>query len=114
MHKFTRTCRENNVISILYICIHTVPTGLLTKYPQCIDWLVKDENGNVLPQSMYHLNKHFRRTRREYWIVYPDKEKIEVYLLERGNYKFKGTFLKHHILEVNIIEGLKINLEEVF
>jgi len=51
---------------------------------------------------------------REYWIVYPEKEKIEVYLLEGGNYKFKGIFLKNDILEVNRIEGLKINLEEVF
>ena len=91
--KFTRTCRENNVISILYICIHTVPTGLLTKYPQCIDWLVKDENGNVLPQSMYHLNKHFRRTRRQGCINNPGwinhlKEEIK-YVLNLG---FEGIF----------------------
>lgn len=51
---------------------------------------------------------------REYWIVYPEEKKIEVYLLEGGNYKFKGTFLKNDILEVNTIEGLKVNLKEVF
>jgi len=51
---------------------------------------------------------------REYWIVYPEEKKIEVYLLEGGNYKFKGIFLKNDTLQVSAIEGLKINLKEVF
>ena len=51
---------------------------------------------------------------REYWIVYPEDEKVEVYLLEGGNYKLRGVFLKHDILQVNTIERLKVNLEEVF
>jgi len=93
IRKFTKTCRENNVISILYICIHTVPTGLLKKYPQCIDWLVKDENGSPLPQTMYHLNKHFRRTRRQGCINNPGwinhlKEELK-YVLNLG---FEGIF----------------------
>ena len=51
---------------------------------------------------------------REYWIVYPEDEKVEVYLLEGGNYKLRGVFLKHDILQVRTIEGFRINLEEVF
>jgi len=51
---------------------------------------------------------------REYWIVYPEDEKAEVYLLEGGNYKLKGAFLKHDTLQVRTIEGFRINLEEVF
>ena len=51
---------------------------------------------------------------REYWIVYPEDEKVEVYLLKEGNYKFKGVFLKYDTLQVSTIEGLKINLKEVF
>jgi len=51
---------------------------------------------------------------REYWIVYPDDEKVEVYLLKNGKYKLKGSFLKNEILQVSVIEELKVNLEEVF
>ena len=51
---------------------------------------------------------------REYWIVYPEDEKVEVYLLEGGNYKLKGAFLKHDTLQVRTIGGFRINLEEVF
>jgi len=51
---------------------------------------------------------------REYWIVYPEDERVEVYLLEGGNYKLRGAFLKHDILQVSTIERLKVNLEEVF
>lgn len=93
IQKFTKTCRENSVIPILYICIHTIPTGLLQQYPKCIDWLVKDENGNPLPQTMYHLNNHFRHTRRQGCINNPGwinhlKEELK-YVLNLG---FEGIF----------------------
>ena len=51
---------------------------------------------------------------REYWIVFPEDERVEVYLLEGGNYKLRGVFLKHDALQVSTIEKLKVNLEEVF
>ena len=51
---------------------------------------------------------------REYWIVYPDKEKVEVYLLREAKYKLKGTFSRNETLEVNAIENLKVNLKEIF
>ena len=47
-------------------------------------------------------------------MVYPEDEKVEVYLLEGGNYKLRGVFLKNNILQVSTIEKLKVNLEEVF
>ena len=51
---------------------------------------------------------------REYWMVYPEDEKAEVYLLKGGDYKLRGVFLKHDVLQVSTIEKLKVNLEEVF
>ena len=51
---------------------------------------------------------------REYWIVYPEDERVEVYLLEGGNYKLRGVFLKNNTLQVSTIEKLEVNLEEVF
>ncbi|GAF82857.1 unnamed protein product [marine sediment metagenome] len=51
---------------------------------------------------------------REYWMVYPEDEKVEVCLLEGGNYKLRGVFLKQDALQVSTIERLEVNLEEVF
>lgn len=51
---------------------------------------------------------------REYWIVYPDEKKVEVYLLKEARYKPKGTFSQDETLEVNVIEDLKVNLKEIF
>ncbi len=47
-------------------------------------------------------------------MVYPEDEKVEVYLLKGGDYKLRGVFLKHDALQVSTIEKLKVNLEEVF
>jgi len=51
---------------------------------------------------------------REHWIVYPDEEKIEVYVLKEGKFKLRGTFSKNETVTVNIIENLKVNLKEIF
>lgn len=51
---------------------------------------------------------------REYWIVYPEGKKIEVFRLEGGSYKLKGTFLEDDTMESKLFQGLKINLREVF
>lgn len=51
---------------------------------------------------------------REYWIVYPEDERVEVYFLKGGDYKLRGVFLRNDTLQVSTIEKLKVNLEEVF
>jgi len=51
---------------------------------------------------------------KEYWIIYPDDERIEVYLLKEGKYRLKGTFSKNETLKSEIIQGLEVRLREVF
>lgn len=51
---------------------------------------------------------------REYWIVYPEDERVEVYFLKGGDYKLRGVFLRNDTLQVSTIEKLTVNLEEVF
>jgi len=79
------------------------------------DWvieIVSSSTNKIDIKLKKDLYEHFGV--REYWIVYPEEEKVKVYLLKGGNYKFKGTFLKNDILQVNTIEGLKVTLKEVF
>ncbi|MBE0479245.1 Uma2 family endonuclease [Candidatus Aerophobetes bacterium] len=51
---------------------------------------------------------------REYWIVYPEEKKVEVFKLKGGSFKGEGTFLKEDTLAPELFPGLKINLNEIF
>ncbi|TAF59528.1 MAG: Uma2 family endonuclease, partial [Flavobacterium sp.] len=50
----------------------------------------------------------------EYWIVYPDSEMIEVYLLENGNYRLDKKYLEDDIISLKTIEGIQIDLRDIF
>jgi len=79
------------------------------------DWIIEilspssDKIDIKLKKDLY---EHFGV--REYWIIYPDDEKLEVYLLKEGKFKLRGTFSKNETVEVNVIENLKVNLKEIF
>lgn len=51
---------------------------------------------------------------KEYWIVIPEEEEIEVYILEGGVYRLYKTYTKVDILEAASLKGLKIGLKEIF
>ncbi len=51
---------------------------------------------------------------REYWIVYPADEMIEVYHLENEKYRLDKKYLEDDIILVKTIEGLKIDLKDIF
>jgi len=52
---------------------------------------------------------------REYWIVDPNAKMVHVFLLqEDGNYDFGTIYESTQKVPVNIFEGLKIDLKEIF
>ncbi|MFH1898653.1 MAG: Uma2 family endonuclease [Candidatus Desantisbacteria bacterium] len=51
---------------------------------------------------------------REYWIVDPKEQKVEVFVMEGGKYESKGIFFQQDVVEVRMIQGLKVNLTDVF
>lgn len=51
---------------------------------------------------------------KEYWIVLPEEEEIEVYILKDNTYQLYDTYRKTGILESPSLEGLKIVLKEIF
>lgn len=51
---------------------------------------------------------------REYWMIDPKEKKVEVYFLEGGKYEAKGIFFQHDVVEVRMIQGLRVELTEVF
>ncbi|TAF76332.1 MAG: Uma2 family endonuclease [Bacteroidetes bacterium] len=50
----------------------------------------------------------------EYWVVFPADDMIEVYLLENGKYKLDKRYIEDEIINVKTIEGLQINLTDIF
>ncbi len=50
----------------------------------------------------------------EYWIVVPEEEEIQMYLLKKGTYRPFRTYSKGDVLETPSLKGLRIDLKEIF
>lgn len=51
---------------------------------------------------------------KEYWIVDPINESVEVHLKEGAEFKLDGVFTKNDTVSVNILVGFDIELKQVF
>ncbi|WP_084782123.1 Uma2 family endonuclease [Bacillus niameyensis] len=51
---------------------------------------------------------------KEYWIVDPTNESVEIHLLIDGNYKFQGVFTKEDAISVHVLSGLELDLNQIF
>ncbi len=51
---------------------------------------------------------------KEYWIVIPDCEEIEIYTLKDNTYQLHKSYDKGNILESPSLKGLNIALKEIF
>ncbi len=50
----------------------------------------------------------------EYWIVYPDEEIIEVFVLENGKYKMQNSYTKFDKTFAHTLPELEVDFKEVF
>jgi len=51
---------------------------------------------------------------KEYWLVDPDREEIEVLTLKGRSYESMGVFGIEQSFESALLEGLRVSLEEIF
>ncbi len=51
---------------------------------------------------------------KEYWLVFPDEKAIEILTLEKGSYSEFCRSKKEGIMKSRIIEGLEIDLKDIF
>jgi Uma2 family endonuclease len=52
---------------------------------------------------------------KEYWVVAPDDELVEVYILtENGGYQLSRSYIKEDTLTSRMIKGLQLHLKEIF
>jgi len=59
-------------------------------------------------------NRYQRAGVKEYWIVDPSNETIDVYCLENEGFAHRGTYFKDDRISVHLFEGLSIDLANVF
>jgi len=60
-------------------------------------------------------NLYQKHAVREYWIVHPHDQTVNVFVLDtNGKYQFGGLYAKGTTVKVNIFDDLFIDLSEVF
>ncbi|WP_269411500.1 Uma2 family endonuclease [Lentibacillus daqui] len=64
--------------------------------------------------KMIKFHRYQRAGVKEYWIVDPVYETIDVYLLENEYYKHTGTFANGDVINTSAFDGLSVKLEHVF
>ena len=60
------------------------------------------------------LNLYQRAGVREYWMVDPDNESVQVFTLDNGALKIREDYGPEDVARVNVLEGCFIDLEKVF
>ncbi|MFZ3588511.1 Uma2 family endonuclease [Bacillus sp. DJP31] len=64
--------------------------------------------------KLVKFNRYERADIKEYWIVDPIHETVDVYFLNKGSYQHVGTYFKGDHVPVNIFEDFSIDLSNVF
>jgi len=59
-------------------------------------------------------NRYQRAGVKEYWIVDPSNQTIDVYCLESGTFAHRGIYFKDDCISVHLFEDLSIDLANVF
>ena len=60
------------------------------------------------------LNLYQRARVREYWIVDPDNESVQVFMLDGGTLKIHEDYGREDVAKVNVLDGCFIELSKVF
>ena len=60
------------------------------------------------------LNLYQRAGVREYWIVDPDNESVQVFMLDGGALKIHEDYGREDVAKVNVLDGCFIELSKVF
>ncbi len=51
---------------------------------------------------------------KEYWLVDPVNESVEIHIITGGQYQFQGVFTKDDYTSVHVLTGLELDLSEIF
>ena len=79
------------------------------------DWVIEILSpSNRRHDRLVKLDLYQRAGVREYWIVSPEAQTVEVFLLEDGRFIIQGFYEKNDIAKVHALEGCFVELCKVF
>ncbi|RSK55149.1 Uma2 family endonuclease [Bacillus canaveralius] len=71
-------------------------------------------NSTAKKDKIIKFNRYQRAGVKEYWIVDPSNENIDVYLLENGTFKHSGIYFRDDRIPVYLFEEFSIDLTNIF
>ncbi len=80
-----------------------------------LDLVIEIISENSAYRDMVQKKKLYAKSgAKEYWIVIPEEELIEIHLLRENIYHLGNTYRKNHALESPTLSGFKLNIQEIF
>lgn len=64
--------------------------------------------------KMIKFNRYQKAGVKEYWIIDPAHEIVDVYTLENERYTHSGVYTKDEIIKVNLFDDLSVDLKHIF
>lgn len=84
----------------------------ITGAPDIVVEVLSPSTGKI--DRLIKFNSYEKAGVKEYWIVDPYNQTLEVYILKEGTFNRNGIFSKEDQIKTNIIEGLEIDLSIIF
>ncbi|MBO0992575.1 Uma2 family endonuclease [Bacillus sp. SD088] len=98
---------------IMIVCDKTkIQENYISGAPDLIVEILSKSTAKI--DKMIKFNRYQRAGVKEYWIVDPAHEIIDIYKLENNLYKHGGTYANNEVINVGIVDDLSINLKDVF
>ncbi|GIN73182.1 hypothetical protein J14TS2_36570 [Bacillus sp. J14TS2] len=98
---------------IMIVCDKTkIQENYISGAPDLIVEILSKSTAKI--DKMIKFNRYQRAGVKEYWIVDPAHEIIDIYKLENNLYKQGGTYANNEVINVGIVDDLSINLKDVF
>jgi Uma2 family endonuclease len=113
-----KNAADEQVLTVVQpdICVICDPTKVDER--GCVgapDWIIEIVSPSTAKKDLNDkYNLYEENGVQEYWVVFPDANAINQYVLADGNYEFIDTFGRHQKLSPKLFPGLEFDLKEVF
>jgi Uma2 family endonuclease len=79
------------------------------------DWIIEILSPHTTKKDIQDkFNLYEEAGVKEYWIVEPRNNTVEVFVLENEKYRRVGAYVTDDVIPCNVLDGLEIDLKEVF
>lgn len=116
--RFVKMLQEEEVTTVVQpdICVICDPSKIDKRgclgAPDFIIEIVSESTRKRDIKDKFELYQEFGV--KEYWIVFPLDQIIEVFVLENEKYVSQGKYMNDDVISVFTLPGLEINLEDIF